>query len=447
MTPKEEAAEVLSIDGREVRITHPDKPYFTRGVQLSKLDIVRYYLSIATGAIAGIRDRPLVLKRFVNGAEDEPFYQKRAPDKRPSWLRTVVLSFPSGRTAEEVVVDDAPGLAWVVNLGCIELHPHAVRAGNLDHPDELRIDLDPGPGIAWDDVRRVSMEARRLLEELGLRGWPKTSGSRGMHINVRIQPKWTFTDVRRAALAFSREIERRAPTLATSKWWKEERRGVFLDYNQNAKDRTTCSAYSVRPLPDARVSAPLNWEEVADCDAADFTVLTMPERLAAIGDPHATMDDSAGSLDQLLELAARDEAAGLGDAPWPPHFRKTEGEAPRVAPSRAKRAKTAEGDAGTTTRKTAAPRSKMPLIVIANSPSKDAALAGLERWKARHPEAASLLAVDDVLVDSMRGRSSTWTRIRVNLRHVPEDVRPPQETPDPDDDPTREWRELRAKKP
>jgi bifunctional non-homologous end joining protein LigD len=446
MTPKEEAAEILSIDGREVRITHPDKPYFTRGVELSKLDIVQYYLSIATGAVAGIRDRPLVLKRFVNGAEGEPFYQKRAPDKRPEWLRTVTLSFPSGRTAEEIVVDDTAGLAWVVNLGCIELHPHAVRAGNLDHPDELRIDLDPGPGVEWSDVRRVSMEAKNLLEELGLRGWPKTSGSRGIHINVRIQPKWTFTEVRRAALAFSREIERRAPTLATSKWWKEERRGVFLDYNQNAKDRTTCSAYSVRPLPDARVSAPLNWEEVPDCDAADFTVATMPARLAAIGDPHAAMDDAAGSLDQLLDLAARDEAAGLGDAPWPPHFRKTEGEAPRVAPSRAKRAK-ADASEKSPTKKTATPRTKMPLIVVANSPSKDAALAGLERWKAHHADAAAHLAVDDVLVDSMRGRSSTWTRIRVNLRHVPEDMRPTQETPDPDDDPTRAWRELRQSPP
>jgi bifunctional non-homologous end joining protein LigD len=291
-------------------------------------------------------------------------------------------------------------------------------------------------------VRRVSMEAKNLLEELGLRGWPKTSGSRGIHINVRIHPRWTFTEVRRAALAFSREIERRAPTLATSKWWKEERRGVFLDYNQNAKDRTTCSAYSVRPLPDARVSAPLHWEEVPDCDAADFTVLTMPARLAAIGDPHAAMDDAPGSLDRLLDLAARDEAAGLGDAPWPPHFRKTEGEAPRVAPSRAKRAK-AETSEKSPTKKKAAPRTKMPLIVVANSPSKDAALAGLERWKAHHADAAEHLAVDDVLVDSMRGRSSTWTRIRVNLRHVPEDIRPAQETPDPDDDPTRAWRELR----
>jgi bifunctional non-homologous end joining protein LigD len=428
---REDEAEVLAIDGREIRITHPDKPYFSRAVKLSKLDLVRYYLSVAAGAIAGIRDRPLVLKRFVHGAEGEPFYQKRAPDKRPAWLRTVTLSFPSGRTAEEVVVDDAAGLAWIVNLGCIELHPHAVRSADVDHPDELRIDLDPGPGVAWDNVRRVAMEAKSLLEELGLRGWPKTSGSRGMHINVRVRPRWTFTEVRRAALAFSREIERRAPALATSKWWKEERQGVFLDYNQNAKDRTTCSAYSVRPLPDARVSAPVRWEEIPACEPADFTVLTMAARLAAIGDPHAGMDDAPGSLERLLDLAARDEAAGLGDAPWPPHFRKMEGEAPRVAPSRAKRASKKTG---------ARLRTKMPLIVVANSPNKEAALAGLERWKARHPAAASYLAADDVLVDSMRGRSSTWTRIRINLRHVPEEVRPPQEKPDPDDDPTREWR-------
>ena len=436
---KQEAAEVLSIEGRDVRITHPDKPYFSRAIKLSKLDLVRYYLSVAPGAIAGIRDRPLVLKRFVNGAEKEPFYQKRAPEGRPPWLKTVTLSFPSGRTAEEIVVDDAAGLAWVVNLGCIELHPHAVRANDLDHPDELRIDLDPGPGVEWDDVRRVAMEAKALLEELGLRGWPKTSGSRGLHINVRIQQRWSFTEVRRAALAFSREIERRAPTLATSKWWKEERRGVFLDYNQNAKDRTTCSAYSVRPLPDARVSTPLTWAEVPDCDPADLTVVTVPTRLARIGDPHAPMDEAVGSLDQLLELAARDEAAGLGDAPWPPHSRKMDGEAPRVAPSRAKGARKS-------TRKTVAkPRTKMPLIVVANSPDKEAAIAGLERWKARHPEAASHLAVDDVLVDAMRGRSSTWTRIRVNLRHVPESIRPAQETPDPDDDPTRTWREAMRK--
>ncbi|MEO8623517.1 MAG: DNA polymerase domain-containing protein [bacterium] len=437
---KEEPAEQLSIGGHEVRITHPGKPYFTRAVALTKLDLVRYYLSVAPGAIAGIRDRPLVLKRFVNGAEREPFYQKRAPDNRPAWLRTVTLSFPSGRTAEEIVVDNEAGLAWVVNLGCIELHPHAVRANDLDHPDELRIDLDPGPGVAWDDVRRVAMEAKGLLEELGLCGWPKTSGSRGIHINVRVQQQWTFTEVRRAALAFSREIERRAPTIATSKWWKEERHGVFLDYNQNAKDRTTCSAYSVRPLPDARVSAPLRWDEVAACDPADFTVLTMPARFAEIGDPHAEMDDDPGSLEPLLALAARDEAEGLGDAPWPPHFRKTEGEGTRVAPSRAKRA--TESAAAKTPK---APRTKMPLIVVANSPDKAAALAGLERWKTRYAEVASHLAVDDVLVDSMRGRSSTWTRIRVNLRSVPEENRPPQETPDPDDDPTRAWREARAK--
>ncbi len=437
---KEEAAELLSIGGREVRITHPSKPYFTRDVQLSKLDLVRYYLAVADGAIAGIRDRPIVLKRFVNGAEGDPFYQKRAPDNRPEWLRTVTLSFPSGRTAEEIVVDDAAGLAWVVNLGCIELHPHAVRASNLEHPDELRIDLDPGPGVEWDDVRRVAMEARALLEELGLRGWPKTSGSRGIHVNVRIEPRWPFSEVRRAALAFSREIERRAPALATSKWWKEERHGVFLDYNQNAKDRTTASAYSIRPTPDARVSAPLTWEEIPDCDPSAFTVLTMPARFAAIGDPHADMDAHAGALDALLDLAARDEAAGLGDAPWPPHFRKMDGEAPRVAPSRAKGA-AKKGAA----KKAAPPRTKMPLIVVANSPDKSAALDGLDRWKVAHPDVAALLAVDDVLVDSMRGRSSTWTRVRVNLRNVPEDQRPSQGTPDPDDDPTRAWREARAK--
>ncbi len=425
---KEEAAETLEVGGREVKVTHPSKPYFSKATKLSKLDIVRYYLSVADGALAGIRDRPIVLKRFVDGAEGEAFYQKRAPVPRPSWLRTVALSFPSGRKAEEVVVDDAAGLAWIVNLGCIELHPHPVRSGDLDHPDELRVDLDPGPGVAWDDVRRVALEVRALLDEHGLRTWPKTSGSRGMHVNARIEPRWTFTEVRRAAIALSREIERRMPKLATSKWWKEERHGVFLDYNQNAKDRTTCSAYSVRPLPDARVSAPLEWKEVPDCDPADFNVLTMPGRFAKVGDPHATMDATPGSLEPLLELAARDEASGLADAPWPPHFRKTEGEAARVAPSRAKGAP-----------KT--PRAKMPLITVANSPSKEAALAGLERWKHRHPKAAELLAPDDVLVDSMRGRSSTWTRIRLNLRHVPEPLRPPHEKPDPDDDPTREWRE------
>jgi len=430
---KDDSVEVLTIDGREVRVTHPDKPYFSAQTKLSKLDLVRYYQEVAAGAINGIRDRPIVLKRFVDGAEGQAFYQKRAPTNLPEWMRTTTLSFPSGRKAEEVVVDNAPGLAWIVNLGCIELHPHPVRSGDLDHPDELRVDLDPGPGVSWDDVRRVALEVKSLLEELGLRGWPKTSGSRGMHVNVRIQSRWTFMEVRRAALALSRAVERRVPTLATSKWWKEERHGVFLDYNQNAKDRTTCSAYSVRPLPDARVSTPLDWREVDDCDPADFTVLTVPARFAAIGDPHREMDTSPGSLEELLELADKDEASGLGDAPWPPHFRKMEGEAPRVAPSRAK------GAAKT-------PRVKMPLIVIANSPDKKAALAGLEKWKRKHRKVAKLLTVEDVLVDTMRGRSSTWIRIRVNLRNVPQELRPQQEKPDPDDDPTREWREWRAKK-
>ncbi len=318
---KPEDVELLAIDGNEVRITHPGKLYFSREVQLSKLDLVRYYLAVAPGALAGIRDRPFVLKRFVNGAEGEPFYQKRAPADFPSFLRTVTLSFPSGRTAEEIVVDNPAGLAWVVNLGCIELHPHPVRSADLDHPDELRVDLDPGPGVPWEDVRTVAVEVNAMLEEVGLRGWPKTSGSRGMHVNIRIHPRWTFTEVRRAALALSRAVERRLPALASSKWWKEERHGVFLDYNQNAKDRTTCSAFSVRPLPDARVSAPLHWHEVPDSNPADFTVLTMPARFAAIGDPHADMDAHPGSLDQLLDLAAHDEASGIGDAPWPPALR------------------------------------------------------------------------------------------------------------------------------
>jgi bifunctional non-homologous end joining protein LigD len=431
---QEEAAEILLIDGHEVRVTHPDKLYFSKQIKLSKLDIVRYYLSVAPGALNGIQDRPIVLKRFVNGAEGEAFYQKRAPSERPSWLRTVTLSFPSGRTAEEVVVDDAAGLAWIVNLGCIELHPHPVRSRDLEHPDELRIDLDPGPGVSWADVRGVSMEVKSLLDETGLRGWAKTSGSRGMHVIVRIQPRWSFTEVRRAALALSREVERRLPALASSKWWKEERHGVFLDYNQNAKDRTTASAYSVRPLPDARVSAPLYWHEVSDCDPADFTVLTMPKRFAELGDPHADINASAGSLESLLDLAARDESAGLGDAPWPPHFRKADGESPRVSPSRAKSAAKTTGAKKSGSKS----RTRMPLLVIAKSPSEETALAGLERWKKKFPEAAAHLAVDDVLVDRMRGRSSTWTRIRVNLRHVPEEVRPTQETPDPDDDPTRE---------
>jgi bifunctional non-homologous end joining protein LigD len=426
---RNEAFETLQVAGHEVHVTHPSKLYFSKEVRVSKIELVRYYLSIADGALRGIRDRPIVLKRFVNGAEAAPFYQKRAPEQRPDWLRTVTLSFPSGRTAEEVVVDNEAGLAWIVNLGCIELHPHAVRSGDLDHPDELRVDLDPGPGVTWSDVRLVTLETKALLQEVGLQGWPKTSGSRGMHINVRIHPQWSFTEVRRAALALSRAIERRLPKLASSKWWKEERHGVFLDYNQNAKDRTTCSAYSVRPLSDARVSTPLFWNEVPDCDPADFTMATVPRRFEKLGDPHEAMNDAAGSLEGLLELAAKDEKAGLADAPWPPHYRKMEHEGPRVAPSRAKQQ-----------------RVRMPLLIVANSPDKTAALAGLDRWKKKHKRVAKFLSTDDVLVDSMRGRSSTWTRVRVNLRHVPEDLRPPQEAPDPDDDPTREWREGRPGK-
>ncbi len=497
---KAEDVEVLEIDGRQVRVTHPGKLYFSREVQLTKLDLVRYYLSVAPGAVRGIKDRPFVLKRFVDGAHGEPFYQKRAPDpkSRPPWLQTVTLSFPSGRTAEEVVLDDAAGLAWVVNLGCIELHPHPVRATDLDHPDELRVDLDPGPGIAWDDVRRVALEVQDFLAEVGLTGWPKTSGSRGIHINVRIHPRWTFTEVRQAALALSRAVEKRAPNLATSKWWKEERHGVFLDYNQNAKDRTTCSAYSVRPLPDARVSAPLHWSEVPTCNPADFTVSTMPARFTAIGDPHADMDIAPGSLEALLDLAARDQASGLADAPWPPHFSKAEGEGKRVQPSKARPAAKStaapqakspapaaksfdhqlnEGfgaqrfrkrsqaltdppqDTAPTApdlpseadvpqspspkppRKAPAKRTpKYPLITIAHSPDKAAAEAGLDRWRAAHPEAAGHLTEEDILLDRMRGSAYVWYRIRINLRHVPEPLRPTQQTPDPDADPTRNWR-------
>lgn len=448
MSREDEAPEILELDGHEVAVTHPSKLYFSRSARVTKLELVRYYVAVAQGALCGIRNRPIVLKRFVNGAEREAFYQKRAPDKRPDFIRTVTLSFPSGRTAEEVVVDDRAGLAWVINLGCIELHPHAVSATDLEHPDELRVDLDPGPGVAWDDVRRVALEVNALLNELGLKGFPKTSGSRGIHVNVRIEPRWSFSEVRRAALALSREVERRVPALATSKWWKEERHGVFLDYNQNAKDRTTCSAYSVRPLPDARVSTPLDWSEVPDCDPADFTLFTVPRRFAERGDPHAQIDANPGSLEALLELAQRDEAAGLPDAPWPPHFRKMDGEGTRVSPSRARSAKSTSAPAGDTPAKkprARAPRSKMPLLTVANSPDKSAALAGLERWKAKYPEASAHLVAEDVLVDAMRGRFSTWTRIRVNLRNVPEELRPAQETPDPDDDPTREWRSRRAR--
>jgi bifunctional non-homologous end joining protein LigD len=447
---KPDGAELLEVAGRTVRISSPTKPYFSRGVQLTKMDIVHYFLAVAPGALRGIEDRPVVLKRFVNGSEAEPFYQKRAPRDVPDWMRTATLSFPSGRTADEVVVDDAAGLAWIVNLGCMELHPHPVRTGDLAHPDELRVDLDPQPGVAWADVCTVAMEVKDLLDGLCLVAWPKTSGSRGIHINVRIEPRWSFTEVRRAALALARAVERRC-SLASSKWWKEERHGVFLDYNQNAKDRTTCSAFSVRPMPDARVSTPLRWDEVMICDPADFTVLTVPDRFANIGDPHVSMDKHVGTLDALLAMAARDEAEGFGDAPWPPHFRKMEGEPARVQPSKARnspkmeRVMSAEGEevdpAASPVTKKGRRKPTMPLLIISQSRDKAAAEAGLERWKQQHAEAAALLALDDVLLDRMRDSAYVWYRIRVNLRHVPQPLRPVQGVPDPDDDPTRAWRE------
>src|SRR5437016_5538415 len=312
---------VLEAAGREIVITNPDKVFFPQA-GYTKLDLAKYYAAVAEGALRGIAGRPIVLKRYVDGAAGEPFFQKRAPEQRPEWIETVELRFPSGRTAREIVVRDAAQLLWMVNLGCIDLNPHPVRADDLEHPDELRVDLDPGPGVGWDDVRRVALLVRDVLGEHGLRGWPKTSGSRGMHVNVRIERRWSFDEVRRAALAMAREVERRAPEHASSKWWKEERHGVFLDYNQNAKDRTVASAWSVRPTADARVSMPLEWDEVADCDPAAFTLLTAPARFAEQGDASAGIDDDAGSLDRLLELSAAQETAGLGDAPWPPNYKK-----------------------------------------------------------------------------------------------------------------------------
>jgi bifunctional non-homologous end joining protein LigD len=427
--------ETIEVAGRAVTVSNPDKVYFPRTGH-TKMDLVRYYLSVADGALAGVRDRPMVLKRFVHGAEGEAFFQKRAPSNTPDWLQTVVLSFPSGRTAEEIVVNDAAGLAWVANLGCIDLNPHPIRADDVDHPDELRVDLDPVPGIEWPQIVRVALVAREVLADFGLTGWPKTSGSRGMHIYSRIERHWTFTEVRLAAVALAREIERRAPQDATSRWWKEERHGVFVDYNQNAKDRTVASAYSVRPTPDARVSAPLRWDEVPDCDPAAFTIDTMPRRHAELGDLGAGIDDTAGKLDRLLALAAEDEAAGLPDAPWPPHFEKQQGEQPRVQPSKRKPPPAPGKSSGPAGRRS----TSVPLIEVARAASKDEAVAGLERWKLRHPQAAALLEPADILVDSMRGRSSTWTRIRLNMRHVPEADRPPQEALEVDYDPWQAYR-------
>jgi bifunctional non-homologous end joining protein LigD len=468
--PKEEA--VLRVGDHEVTITNPSKVFF-EATGATKLDLVRFYLAVAPGALTGAGGRPMALKRFVNGAAGEAFFQKRAPENRPPWVRTVTLSFPSGRTADEIVVDDAAGLAWVVNLGCIDLNPHPVRADDLDHPDELRIDLDPVPGVGWPQIRDVAMVAKESLESVGLVGWPKTSGSRGIHINVRIEPKWTYPEVRRAALAIARDVERRAPEIATSKWWKEERHGVFLDYNQNAKDRTVASAYSVRPLPDARVSTPLAWAEVPTCEAEAFTIETVPKRFAEIGDPGAGIDAAVGSLGALLELSRQHEAEGQGDAPWPPNYRKQEGEPPRVQPSRQRRATgdystpeaeaereknraamekrfLAEAERRATAKAAGDPipskptptgrrRSSVPVIEISRAKTKAEALEGLERWKGKHPKAAAALEAADVLVDGMRGRSSLWYRVRVNLTHVPAADRPPQEALESDYDPWAEY--------
>jgi bifunctional non-homologous end joining protein LigD len=416
--PTDSERELVVVDGREIAISNPRKVLFPKA-GYTKLDLARYYLAVADGALRGAGGRPNVLVRYPNGVEGEFFYQKRAPQSRPAWIEVVSLHFPSGRAAEEVVPRDAAALAWMANLACLELHPHPVRADDLDHPDELRVDLDPVRGVPWTQVRDVAGIVRAALAEFGLVGWPKTSGSRGIHVCVRIERRWTFDEVRRAALALARDVERRAPALATSKWWKEERHGVFLDYNQNAKDRTVASAYSVRPTPDARVSAPLTWDEIADCDPADFTLATMPSRFAAVGDRHVEIDRHPCSLAALLDRSARDERDGLGDAPWPPQYRKQAGEPPRVQPSR---------------RRTP----KHPLIEIARAQRKDDALAGLDRWRDRHPDAARHLAPEDVLVDAMRGRFHTWTRIRLNLQHVPEELRPAQEALDPDDAP-RDW--------
>jgi bifunctional non-homologous end joining protein LigD len=435
--------ETLEAGGHQVVITNPGKVFFP-ATGHTKLDLARYYLSVAGGALRGVAGRPMVLKRFVNGADGEAFFQKRAPRQRPDWVDTVVLSFPSGRTAEEVVPHGPADLAWVVNLGCIDLNPHPVRAADLDHPDELRVDLDPVPGVEWPQIRQVALVARDVMADFGLAGWPKTSGSRGFHIYARIAPRWTFTEVRRAAVALAREIERRVPELATARWWKEERHGVFVDYNQNAKDRTVASAYSVRPTRDARVSTPLTWEEVPGCQPEAFTISTVPARFAALGDPWEQMDEAAGSLEPLLALAAEHEAAGLPDAPWPPHYAKQAGEPPRVQPSRARgtgRSPARPGDGsgargpGAGSGRPGRRRLTMPLIEVARAATQAEAMAGLDRWKARHPSVCPYLEPADVLVDSMRGRSSTWTRIRLNLRHVPEAERPPQEELEVDYDP------------
>jgi bifunctional non-homologous end joining protein LigD len=389
---------IVQAAGREVTITNPDKLIF-ESIGLTKLDLVHYYLTVAAGALRGVEGRPMVLKRFVKGIDQEAVWQKRAPSSRPDWIEVAELHYRSGLSAAEVVVRDAAALAWVVNLGCIDLNPHPVRAEDLERPDELRIDLDPVPGVKWKQILDVALVAKGVLEDHGLIGWPKTSGSRGFHIFTRIDPQWSYRDVRLAAETIAREVENRAPDLATSKWWKEERHGVFVDFNQNAKDRTVASGYSVRPTPDARVSTPLSWAEVPDCRPELFTVPTVLERYADLGDPWQGIETSSGSLEAVLDLARR-----LGPAQKPPK--------------------------GTGRR-----QSTKPLVEIARAKTKDEALAGLERWKARHPTVVSHLEPADILVDGMRGRSSLWYRIRVNLQHVPKAERPVQEPLEVDYDP------------
>ncbi|MGB3522827.1 MAG: DNA polymerase domain-containing protein [Mycobacterium sp.] len=389
----------LEVAGHRVVVTHPDKLVFPGGpgsTPRTKIELIRYYLSVADGALRGVAGRPMILKRFVDGIDAEAIFQKRAPANRPDWVSVAELHYASGRSAQEVVVDDAAGLAWVINLGCVDLNPHPVLAGDLDHPDELRVDLDPMPGVGWSEIVEVTLLAREVLADHGLTAWPKTSGSRGMHIYARIAPQWKFGQVRLAAQAVAREIEQRAPQLATSRWWKEERHGVFVDFNQNAKDRTVASAYSVRATPDARVSTPLHWDEVADVDPASFTVDTVPDRFEQVGDPWAGMNDTVGSLESLLELA---EAQGPAE------------KAPRGA------RKSVDG------RRT----SPLPLIEIARTKTRDEAMAALDVWRGRHPAAAKQLAPEDVLLDGMRGPSSIWYRVRINLQHVEEAQRPPQE--------------------
>ena len=414
MAPKSRS-EVIEVDGFDVTVTNPAKVYFPRTGH-TKLDLVRYYLSVAGGALTAVGDRPMALKRYVNGIDKEAFFQKRAPEKRPEWIETVELKYPSGRSAHEIVVREAAQLAWVVNLGCVDLHPHSVRAADVHHPDELRVDLDPVPGVPWSMVRDVALVAREVLADHGLTGWPKTTGSRGFHIYCRIAPAWTFRQVHRAAAALAREIALRAPDIATARWWKEERHGVFVDYNQNAKDRTTAAGYSVRPTQDARVSATLSWDEVPGCDPADFTIDTMPARYASIGDPWAGIDDTAGSLDPLLELADRQK-----DLP--------EAKQGEVAPSAPGKSYGASGRR----------RTSAALIEISRARTREEALEGLERWKARHPGIVERLDPAEILVDAMRGRSTAWYRVRLNVTNIPADVRPAQEELEVDYDPFEGW--------